>query len=789
MMRKKTAIFISVCVFILGVIGILLFVAGNRNVDSARRYQETDVSKYRWIELLTEQSGMTEYRSEQPYYRDVAPDDRYFTAVQSAVEWGLLEGGASFHGRDPASGRFVAITAIKSIGERKLQIYLGTGEALKDKDYLQIALDHAVISRDDLDAGISETKAEQILEQLETLYFSEFWKTDVEHVVYQDGVIEIDREAVVSYDEEAGEIVLDDVELSEGDIIRWQEQGAVIAKKIREVTGDQSYRLEQPEIEEVLQSLEQSAIRAVTFQDIVNSYGEEYLSVAEAENHVQSMQVSHTEYGKAELKGFEIAAEAEDGEVKITIKDNTTGVELPVPVSPKTKLEHLEVTMNVNQLLIGTQIKYNALIDVEYASVAVDIDSDLKGAVVSGEIKPERFPMFEAYVPVISGVVGVNIQLYLVVTLEGEVYLEAGLPIQSAVHYEKGHGIRDVSPEPSVKIPNLEAEAEVSKKIGITGILVLLQCPILDLSIDAGVVVSAQFSVKNNAQICMDFHVAFPVLLVTAGDDERDFHGWTPLIAALGISLEKELISADQAPIQWGFHYEVLPNGERGRVEECTYQEQEDSEPEQDPDSTVVQDEPQQEEEKGSNWYGHSYTTQRAIKYGMEYPEFTFQYPDDWTISQEEVAADHEWVILENDRGAQIHYYQSDVGFGSPYYGGAYTMCYAKVTKVEKAAYQPGSGQDTGDTYIVVKVEEYAREDGLTEEGIYEVDGMVWYAVVPESYAGEIMYQGEGYWSELAWERGTSIAVLATSPDGTFTPQEELEIIYMLSTFTETKSL
>lgn len=189
--------------------------------------------------------------------------------------------------------------------------------------------------------------------------------------------------------------------------------------------------------------------------------------------------------------------------------------------------------------------------------------------------------------------------------------------------------------------------------------------------------------------------------------------------------------------------------------------------------------------------YNNTYITNRAREYMVTCPEFAFEYSDNWKISQEELDMNHEWNILENERGVTVNYYESNQGFDSQYYGGGYTMRYAKITKVADCEFKPGYITGTDSYYslgkfVVAKLEEYAREDGLNGGGKYEVDGMVAYAIVPESYLGEVSFKGNGFWAALAWDYPSPIAMLVTSPDETFTAQEEQEIIHMLSTFRET---
>lgn len=188
----------------------------------------------------------------------------------------------------------------------------------------------------------------------------------------------------------------------------------------------------------------------------------------------------------------------------------------------------------------------------------------------------------------------------------------------------------------------------------------------------------------------------------------------------------------------------------------------------------------------------NTYNTKRNGKYKLNCPEFSFIYPSNWRITKEESNLDYEWDVLENDRGVEINYYENNKGFGSQYYGGYYTMRYAKIEKVEDSAFKTVHVNDTDSSssgkFVVAKITEYANEDGLKGDGIKKVNGAIFYAVVPESYIGETQFKGTGYWAVLSWKYATSsYAVIATFPDGKPLMHEEQEVIAILSSFKENK--
>lgn len=149
--------------------------------------------------------------------------------------------------------------------------------------------------------------------------------------------------------------------------------------------------------------------------------------------------------------------------------------------------------------------------------------------------------------------------------------------------------------------------------------------------------------------------------------------------------------------------------------------------------------------------------------------------------------SDYEWDVLQNDRGVEINYYSLDLGFGSQYYDGNKVMDYVHITRVCDADFVPAdfNGQSYAalGKYVVAKLKVYAYEDGMSGDGEVQYDGATYYAVIPESYLGDDGFCGTGYWAVCASEYVRPMVVLADSPDGTFTVDEEFEVIQILKSF------
>lgn len=104
--------------------------------DADDRYLETsekgDVTREEWIKMLTGEYGITQNQKKTPYFSDVTEQDKNFSRIQAAVEWDVLSADQeTFDGNTYASGRFVALTAMKVIGQKKVQMYLQTEKKLR----------------------------------------------------------------------------------------------------------------------------------------------------------------------------------------------------------------------------------------------------------------------------------------------------------------------------------------------------------------------------------------------------------------------------------------------------------------------------------------------------------------------------------------------------------------------------------------------------------------------------------------------------------------------------------
>ena len=147
---------------------------------------------------------------------------------------------------------------MRAMGESKMQIYLGTDDDISDKTNMELAVDKELIAEDSLNKGFSDEEADNVLDKFDELYYGEFWPDDVENVEYNDNVKQLEYFDIKDYKEDDNTIQLDPEaakNLKKGDMIIFDYKGLKVSEKISEDAGNGAFSLENPEIEDVFDTL------------------------------------------------------------------------------------------------------------------------------------------------------------------------------------------------------------------------------------------------------------------------------------------------------------------------------------------------------------------------------------------------------------------------------------------------------------------------------------------------------------------------------------------------------
>lgn len=192
--------------------------------------------------------------------------------------------------------------------------------------------------------------------------------------------------------------------------------------------------------------------------------------------------------------------------------------------------------------------------------------------------------------------------------------------------------------------------------------------PLLDAELDMGAEADAKRTGRPNGQICSDVNINAPVFKLGAGNESVKYKNKKSLLCTMNISKDCEFASFAKSK---SLHYEILADGTKQFVDECTYNEQsENDKPKESEASTEAPTQEKTTQQTNENQTGslHTYKT-RMAEYFPEQTTFYFDYLDNWTVVSESVNEDTERVTIQNDNGVQIQYIARDDKFGTDFIG------------------------------------------------------------------------------------------------------------------------
>lgn len=774
-MKKKIIIGVSAAVIVImaiaaGIVtGALSKKKSSNDINVSCKAAVTkneDITCYDWLKKLCNKMGI-----EADDYR------------KAAKEYGYITDSDEFSNDDIASGGFMALTSMRAMGEGKMQIYLGTDDAISDNTNIGLAINNNLIAEDSLDRGFSDQETDGILDKFDDLYYGEFWPEDIENVSYKENISQLQFFDIKDYKEDENIIYIDESaakNLKKGDTFVFDYMGEKIAKKIVEDMGNGTFSLEDPEIDEVFNTLIVSDSASIGIDDIISYYGLDNVKVS-AGKPVTMLTADVS--GNINSKGFAIeAAVNDDNELEVTLTDNDTEAEYELPIKQKLnkKCENFSIKWDVNNINVGAQVKYTLKSGLKYASVGVDIDSEISGEIgVEGDFS-DGILLCQTPALIGSNLVAVNVALYIVPAVDGSVNLKVEVPYYAGVSYEKGKGVNGTMGLRSSMQTSIEAEGTMGLYFRTAPMLVTMRSiPLLDAELDIGAEAEATRTGRPNGQICSDVNVKCPVFIIGVGDESVKYKNKKSLLCTMDISKSCEFTSFARSK---SLHYERLADGTKQFVKECTYNEQpEDDKPKESETSTeaTTQEQPTQEQvtqgtdvkESGPL---HTYKT-RMAEYFPEQTTFYFDYPDNWTVVSERANANTEVVIIQNDNGVQIEYMARDDKFGTEIMGNI--MVEAKNDVVSKPRY------NSGRELVIVKTKDYKEYSRTSPDVIEYDDGAERYALMPASTSYSICHTGIylGCYFETPKE-----TMFYSIPSKKLTDKDREEIIEILESFRDT---
>lgn len=202
---------------------------------------------------------------------------------------------------------------------------------------------------------------------------------------------------------------------------------------------------------------------------------------------------------------------------------------------------------------------------------------------------------------------------------------------------------------------------------------------------------------------------------------------------------------------------------------------------------TSIEQKEEQETQTKEVTLNHSYTTQYGTVNMVTYPDFAFDYPDGWTITDQQVDQQSERVELTNGNRVTVTFCHIDGSSGGLGGGSSVSASRVEVSEVAGSSFVPGYVQDTDysslGTFGVMKLKTTGQIDMKTDSDFTDVDGPTSYGVLPESMIGTEEGVNSTYESAFSFYYSGYISMIASSSEGTFTPDEEQEVIAILGSF------
>ncbi|MCR5221619.1 MAG: hypothetical protein K6D90_02005 [Lachnospiraceae bacterium] len=171
----------KILILIFSIVAVVSLVAGSAAAVLITVIANKDhVSRYEWIETLCDITDITEYETDDSFFNDVDKKNPHFPIVQAAVEGKILSAGGKLKGDKPATGEFVAVTALRAIDAFKRNHSQNIPYGMTDEEYLDLAIEQGIIDRSEAGKSLSEERCAKIEAMLEEIIEAESKSAETE---------------------------------------------------------------------------------------------------------------------------------------------------------------------------------------------------------------------------------------------------------------------------------------------------------------------------------------------------------------------------------------------------------------------------------------------------------------------------------------------------------------------------------------------------------------------------------------------------------------------------------
>lgn len=473
---------------------------------------------------------------------------------------------------DYADAKLIAVTAFETIDAHKLRRVIGNIK-LTDKEYCKLADDYELLSAKK--DGYTSADCEKILERYNEIYFDDLWLDDYCEAEYKENVKHVEALAAAQENEADGTVRFDgNPDLSQGDILVYKDDlGFMHTGRVDAIGEDGSCQLSEPAIEDVIDSVEVSDIREISYQDIyanntaypadavISDSGKSHGGSSGAYMHAMHNENKVLSYSNTSA-GLQFTVEAEEDELTVTMRNKDTGEE----VKYKSDIELGDgasgsLDVDLSDIEVAADMTYFTFQKGEkYAEYRLQMDSTVTGSLsLATDDDALKIPLFETTVPFEGGFVRLDFGVYLQLTAEGTYEITATLPMNICVRHDKTDGLRMLkgqAADSSIE-QSLQGEAMLSANAEAR-LWVFFLWDLLGAEVKAGAVGTAQIIERDDGMICKDISVDFPVIKGSA------------YLSGLFSQAEKEFDIYSGNTV-WNYHSEYIPGVRDGRVPECSY--------------------------------------------------------------------------------------------------------------------------------------------------------------------------------------------------------------------------
>ncbi len=473
---------------------------------------------------------------------------------------------------DYADAKLIAVTAFETIDAHKLRRVIGDTE-LTDKEYCKLADDYELLSAKK--DGYTSADCKKILERYNEIYFDDLWLDDYCETEYKENVKHVEALAAAQENEADGTVRFDgNPDLSQGDVLVYKDDlGFMHTGRVDAIGEDGSCQLSEPAIEDVIDSVEVSDIREISYQDIyanntaypadavISDSGKSHGGSSGAYMHAMHNENKVLSYSNTSA-GLQFTVEAEEDELTVTMRNKDTGEE----VKYKSDIELGDgasgsLDVDLSDIEVAADMTYFTFQKGEkYAEYRLQMDSTVTGSLsLATDDDALKIPLFETTVPFEGGFVRLDFGVYLQLTAEGTYEITATLPMNICVRHDKTDGLRMLkgqAADSSIE-QSLQGEAMLSANAEAR-LWVFFLWDLLGAEVKAGAVGTAQIIERDDGMICKDISVDFPVIKGSA------------YLSGLFSQAEKEFDIYSGNTV-WNYHSEYIPGVRDGRVPECSY--------------------------------------------------------------------------------------------------------------------------------------------------------------------------------------------------------------------------